>query len=336
MAHRVKLSFNSKQHAYWLTPDGDGAKARRAKGVTTIAKIPDDQYAITQWLKRGVAAGMGLNPALVERAAAHHDDRDELDGIAEEALTAARAHEAAGRGTAAHRIAERIDLEQMVVDTPLARQVAAAWAKALDGAGLEVVPEYVERVVVFPDMPLCGTFDRIFRRKFDGQLVIGDIKTGARALQYPHAIAIQLAAYANAPLLAGKLDNRGVTESFTPMPAVNKRRGYVIAMPDDANVQVKTVDIEAGWEAFQKIVSPTLEWRARRDLVHDIEQVTITPYTDNIKGRLGVLKLVDGGRDYVASHWPVDTPFKPPWDEVQGRAILDSIERAEQALGVPF
>lgn len=333
----MKLSFNSKQHAYWLTPDGDGAKARRTKGVTTLAKIPDDQYAITQWLKRSVAAGMGLNPALVERAAAHHDDRDELDGIAEEALTAARAHEAAGRGTAAHRIAERIDLEQMVVDTPLARQVAAAWAKALDNAGLEVVPEYVERAVVFPDVPLCGTFDRIFRRKFDGQLVIGDIKTGARALQYPHAIAVQLAFYANAPLLAGKLNDRGVTESFTAMPPINKRRGYVIAMPnDETTVEVKTVDIEAGWDAAQKIVFPTLEWRARRDLVHDIETVTITPYADNIRARLGVLKLVDGGREYVAGHWPAGVPFKPPWDEVQGKSILTTIERAERDLAVSF
>jgi len=332
----MKLSFNSKQHAYWLTPDGDGAKARRAKGVTTLAKIPDDQYAITQWLKRSVAAGMGLNPALVERAAAHHDDRDELDGIAEEALTAARAHEAAGRGTAAHRIAERIDLEQMVVDTPLSRQVAAAWAKALDDAGLEVIPEYVERVVVFPDVPLCGTFDRIFRRKFDGDLVLGDLKTGARAMQYPHSMCVQLACYANAPLLAGKLNDRGVTETFAPMPAVNKRVGYIIAMPDETTVQVKTVDIEAGWQAARELVFPILEWRARRDLVHDIETTTVTPYTDNIKARLGVLRAVDGARELMPRIWPADTPHKPPWTEAQGKAILAAVERAERELAVSF
>lgn len=332
----MRLSFSFKNHSYWLTPDGSGARARRTKGVTTLAKIPDDTYALTQWLKRGVAAGMGLNPALVERAAAHQGDRDELDGIAEEALIAAKAHDALGRGTAAHRIAERIDLEQMVVDTPLSRQVAAAWAKALADAGLEVVPEYVERTVVYPDVPLAGTFDRIFRRKFDGALVVGDLKTGARALQYPHAIAIQLALYANAPLLAGRLDERGVTESFTAMPPVNKRRGYIIAMPDDTTVEVKTVDIEAGWAAAQAIVFPTLDWRARRDLVHDIAESSVTPLEDSIRARLGILKMVDGAREAVAKSWPAGVPTKPPWDEDQGKAIVAALTRVEIACCAPF
>ena len=50
---------------------------------------------------------MAINPGLVERAAAHFDDRDPMDEIAEEALVAAKAHDAAGRGTAIHRVAER-------------------------------------------------------------------------------------------------------------------------------------------------------------------------------------------------------------------------------------
>lgn len=326
-----ELKYNDKWHSYYL----DG---KRAKGVTTLAKIPDDTFGLDMWRKRKVAEGMGLRPDLVERAAAHIGEKQMLDDIAEEAMGAARAHEAAARGTAAHRITERNDLGEMVVDTPYSRAVLAAWNKALDDAGLVMLDEYVERIVVYPEFPLCGTFDRIARRKFDGSHVIVDLKTGAKALDYPHAMAIQLAVYANAPLIAGPIPKGGgSTKTFAPMPQVNKRVGYIIAMPDDeTTVQVKTVDIVAGWDAFQKIVSPTLEWRARRDLVHDIETTTVTPYTDNIKARLGVLKAVDGGREFVAGHWPADTPFKPPWDETQGKAILATIERAEQALAVPF
>lgn len=333
----LTLSYSNKNHAYWVKRDGD-EKARRAKGVTTLAKTLEDDYRIVQWLKRNVAAGMAQRPDLVERAAAHHDDRDELDDIAEEALTAARANEAAARGTAAHRIAERIDLDQMVIDTPMSRQVAAAWAKALDDAGLEVIPEYVERIVVFPDLPLCGTFDRIFRRKFDGRLVIGDIKTGARALQYPHAIAIQLGLYANAPIIAGKVDERGKTNAFAAMPQVDKTVGYVVAMPDDeTTVEVRTIDIAAGWEAARNLVFPILEWRSRNDLVGSpMTSSSVTPLTDNIKGRLGILKMVDGARDRVARSWPANTPTKPPWTEAEGNAIVAAISRVEVELGAPF
>jgi hypothetical protein len=339
MSNPTRLSFSSKAHAYWLTTD-DSDKAKRTKGVTTLAKVLEDNYSITQWLKRNVAAGMGMRPDLVERAAAHYDDRDELDGIAEEALTAAKAHEAAARGTAVHRITERIDLEQMIVDSPIARQVQAAYANALADAGLEVIPDYVERAVVYPDVPLAGTFDRIFRRKLDGALVLGDIKTGARALQYPHAIAIQLALYANAPWLAGKLSDKGVTETFSAMPGVDKRNAYIVAMPGDdlENVQVRPVDIAAGWEAASKLVFPILEWRARTDLVRDqpIATASLTPHTDSIKGRLGILKMVDGARERVARAWPDGVPTKPPWTDDQGAAINRVLTDVELALGVPF
>lgn len=340
MSNPTRLSFSSKQHAYWLTTDEPDTKARRTKGITTLAKTLEDDYRLSKWQQRMVAAGMAQRADLVERAAAHYDDKSELDDVAEEALTAAKAHLAAARGSAVHKITERIDLEQMIVDSPIARQVQAAYSKALDAAGLEVIPDYVERIVVFPDLPLAGTFDRIFRRKFDGRLVIADIKTGARALEYPHAIAIQLALYANAPWLAGKLSEKGVTESFTAMPVVDKDRAYIIAMPGDdlEAVQVKPVDIAAGWKAASELVFPILEWRARTDLIRDepIASASLTPHLDNIKARLGILKMVDGARAYVARAWPTGVPTKPPWTEEQGLSILAAITSAERDLGVPF
>ena len=41
----MHLKYNDRQHAYWL----DGS---RCKGVTTVAKIPDDTYNLDQWRKR--------------------------------------------------------------------------------------------------------------------------------------------------------------------------------------------------------------------------------------------------------------------------------------------
>lgn len=329
------LKYNDKQHAYWL----DG---RRTKGVTTVAKIPDNTFAIAKWRDRMLVTGMAMSPPLIERAAAHYDERDVLEDIAEEALVAAKAHEAAGRGSAAHRITERHDLDEMVIDTPYARQVLEAWTKALDDAGLVMLPEYIERVVCYPDIPLAGTFDRIARRKFDGSLVIVDLKTGANAVKYPHSTAIQLALYANAPILAGVIPpGGGETREFESMPAVSKTVGYVIHMPNDATtVEVRPMNIAAGWEAAQKIVFPTLEWRDRSDLVGDaLSAASLSPLIDNIRARLGVLKMLedaDKARALVAARWPKDTPAKPPWTEAQGSAIVAVLTRVELELGVPF
>lgn len=329
----MQLKYNDRQHAYWL----DG---KRCKGVTTVASIPDSRFAIEQWRGRQVVRGMALTPSLVERAAvANWDDKDTLNTIAEEALVASKSHEARDRGTAAHRITERIDLDELVVDTPLARQVQAAWKKALDDAGLEIMPEYVERIVVYPDRLLAGRFDRIARRKFDGTLCILDLKTGAGAIKYPHSTAIQLALYANAPLIAGQIPgDGGSTDQFASMPSVSKTVGYVVHMPSDELVEVHPIDIGAGWEAAEQIVFPTLDWRARRDLVGDRPRAvaSTSPMTDNIKGRLGILKMVDGARERVVQAWPTDVPPKPPWSDDQAKAILDSLTRVELAVGASF
>jgi hypothetical protein len=52
--NRVKLRYDDKQHAYWL----DG---RRCKGVTTVAKIPEDTYRLSLWSQRQVAIGVATD-----------------------------------------------------------------------------------------------------------------------------------------------------------------------------------------------------------------------------------------------------------------------------------
>ena len=123
-----------------------------------------------------VALGMARDQSLLELALAHHDDKNELNDIAESALRAAKAGEAAARGTAIHRILERHDLGEEIIDSPENRAFRAAYEKALEAAGLIVVPEYVERIVVHPKLRVAGRLDRIFKRRRDGKFVIGDVK----------------------------------------------------------------------------------------------------------------------------------------------------------------
>jgi hypothetical protein len=260
----MRLKFDPKYHKYWK----DG---RQQKGASSVAKIPDDMYKINQWRLRMVTIGMALSPALVERAAAHYDDRDQLETIAEEAIKLAKGHEASARGIAAHRITERIDLGQDIIDSPLAQAIRGAWSRALDDAGLEVIPQFIERIVLYPDLNIAGMFDRICRRRSDGALVVVDAKTGENVLAYPHANTIQVAIYAYAPLLAGPIPKSGgSTEQFEPMPDVDKEIGYIVHMPSEAEAQVLEVDIAAGWQAFNDICLPALDWRNRKGMIRQM------------------------------------------------------------------
>src|SRR5690606_25575916 len=144
-----KLKYVDKTHAYYL----DG---KRAKSVTTVAKVPEDGYALELWGKRMVAIGMASAPHLVEAAAAHFDDRDKLNEIVEEAETLARTHHAATRGTAMHRVTERADRGEAMLLTDLLAATVDAWRAALDVAGYEVLPEFIERAVGYREQRKVG------------------------------------------------------------------------------------------------------------------------------------------------------------------------------------
>jgi hypothetical protein len=269
----MKIKYDDKWHTYHL--DGN-----RCTGVTSVASYPEDKHLINKWTVRMALTGGAQKPGLMERVAAHIDDRSKLNDLGEEAIEYAKANEARERGIAIHRLAERIDLGEQIVDTPLARAVQDTWKAALDDASLTVDTGYVERIVVYPDLYIAGTFDRIVACWEDGQLYIADIKTGPNAVNYPHPTAIQLAIYANAPLLAGPIPKGGgTTTQFEPMPAVNKDIGFIIHMPEERRAEVVPIDIAAGWQAFNEICIPIQKWRRRKDLIqHRISAATWNPH----------------------------------------------------------
>ncbi len=292
----MKLRYRDDIHAYWL----DG---RRCKGVSSVAKIPDDTYSLTQWVKRTVALGIASRPDLIEAIAAHHDDRDKLDEIVEVAIEAAKANDASRRGTAKHRITERHDAGESILMTDLAEQVIAAWSGLLEAHRLEVVPELIERITVDPDALISGRYDRILGDQ--SGLYVADLKTGANQMKYAHAIAVQLALYAHAPLLAGPLDGRGETETFEPMPQVDKTVGLVLHLPDEGEPSLVEVDIAAGWECWQEVIAPTLRWRKRDGLIRPRGASAPRPPLDRSELDDRFSRLADEQKGVLRDRWPL-------------------------------
>jgi hypothetical protein len=250
----VKIKYNDKIHGYWL----DGV---RCKGISTAAKVPDDTWGLDQWRKRMVLVGLANKPALLKLAQAHHDDKDKLNEIAEEALLIAGASDAAAAGTATHRIIERHILGEEVIQSAESDLVIANFKKVMTSVGLTPLPQYVERVVAYPDERLCGRFDHLALRESDQRLAVCDVKTGASAIRYPHATAVQLALYAHAPAHAVLPSGRdGVAQLIDPPADIDPDEGYVINITE-TGADVYVVNLKLGWACAEQIIFPTYRWR---------------------------------------------------------------------------
>ncbi len=260
----MKLTYHDDSHRYYL----DG---KRCKSASAIAKRLEDGYRLDLWKQRQVAIGIATHPALIDRIAAHFDDRDALNTIVEEAHTHAKTQQAAERGTAMHRFTERADNNEAILATELATATIHAWRTALDEAGLDVVDGWTETIVAYPDSLVCGRMDRIVRRRADGRMFILDLKTGAKALSYPHAIAVQLALYANAPVAYIIDGQSGSSDKMLTLPAeLDKDIALVFAMPTPEEWSIVPVRIDSAWRVAQDaILGPfgALAWEKADDLV---------------------------------------------------------------------
>lgn len=231
--------------------------------ATTYAKSISDTYALGQWMLRMAVKGVATRPDLYALAAATPiEDKDGLNRIAEDAKEAAAAKAGANLGTALHSFTEQVDRGEVPnVPEPWARDIAA-YKKMLADHRIAILPQYLERKVVVPDIGIAGTFDRIVDR---GGLKIGDLKTGKDLSFGWLEIAIQLAIYSRATHLWTPS-----TRTFEPMPAVDQDVALVFHLPvGQALAVLYEVDIAAGWRAAQ-LCGQVRDWRKRRDLAQSV------------------------------------------------------------------
>lgn len=231
--------------------------------ATTFAKSISDTFTLSMWQQRMVGKGVSMRPDLLAAfASTPLDQREKLNKLAENAKETAGAKAGANLGTAVHAFTEQVDRGELPVEripAPWDRDVRAYLA-LLEQEGLEVVPEWIERVVLCKSLDgkgIAGTFDRIVRatktvdlRMGDGgiitirpgELVIFDLKTG-RDLEYGWLeIAVQLAIYANAEHIFDK-----TSKTWSPMPDVRTDVAIVLHLPvGQGKATLHGVDVEQG------------------------------------------------------------------------------------------
>ena len=257
-------------HKFPLPPEGRGFRPTYVRGryslpspvpgkakdtftrVTTGAHALDETSGLDKWKMRNVVLGIHQQPELLDDIDLFAEPREvtrTLNDIAGKASDAAGASEAAERGTAIHAWTEAVERDGMdVSDVPTEfKPFVTSYLDALERAGVESVPELIERIVWHKGTGWAGTFDRVYRLA-DGTRVIGDIKT-SKDLRYGYlGFAMQLAVYADADAML-KVDGSG----WEPMPAVGNVYGVIAHLPSNrpGQCELVTVDLEAGRYAIE-------------------------------------------------------------------------------------
>jgi hypothetical protein len=301
----VKLVYNDTGHTYHL----DG---KRAKAITSVAKIPVDTFAIEQWDRRQVAIGFATDRNLIENVAVDIDNRDALNNICEQAKQAASAHRAADRGTQMHRVLQLVLLDQEhKLLTEQQRADAELLKRTLDRYRLTPYDYLTEQFVVWPDYTVAGRFDAVLETP-DGSLVLTDLKSGPNAVLYPHATAVQLALYARAPHVSDSIHtvgDRATVTDWREMPErLDRQRAYVLLAEPDSNVGIlHEIDIQHGWAAASMALE-IVNWRKQLDYGKSIaREVTVTPALIGLASTAGSIEEL---RDlwWTAKHGDALTP----------------------------
>lgn len=261
-----KTTVKRDNYGRYLLPECVIGPARKKElpftRATTFAKSISDTFTLSQWSQRMVAKGIATRQDL-RMAAATLDvtaDRDQFNGICEDAKEAAAGKVAARLGSAIHAFTEQADRGE-VVDAQEFTGHVDAYTATLSSFSIKVIPTMIERIVVCKQYSIAGKFDRIVM--WGGRPVVLDLKTG-KDLQYGwNEIAIQLWIYANAD---GVWDP--VRWQWEAMPdGLRTDTALVLHLPAgrDADANVYEVDLEPAGKAVA-LCAAVREWRKYRHL----------------------------------------------------------------------
>lgn len=253
----------------YVLPDPETGEERSWTRATTVSGLLDDRYNIEQWGKRMVAVGLSRRTDLAALAKAYAKDPDGnkrgLNGVVKDAVEAGGGSARSNIGTAIHAATEALDRGEVVDMPPPYDRDVEVYGATLDKLGINVVPGWIERIVVVPQLGegIAGTLDRLVTVDAVGYSlpVVADVKTG-KSVHFSHlSHAIQQGIYANATHYWNEDE-----EQLVPMPEVDRRRALIIHLPaGEARCEVHVLDIEQGWEAAQT-AADVRKWRNAKHL----------------------------------------------------------------------
>ena len=238
--------------------------------ISTVAKCLDDTGGLVDWKLRRAVYGMAIRPDLIAKASAmdpaNPDDDKKLREVFKDADAAAASSTAANYGTAVHAWTEHADNGRDLSKMPAElRPDVEAYLRATRGLGMRKV--LAEKFVVIDELQCAGSFDGMWMLPdWTGQHLptifpISDTKTGLKAVDHPHNIAIQIAMYSRGQLYDIETGER------TPLGA-DQHSGILLHTPlGTGKAAVYRLDLDEGWAAAQVARWVHSTWRKNKNLV---------------------------------------------------------------------
>lgn len=242
---------------------GDPWVSRGLQSMTNLAASISDTKALGDWDRRQTLIGFGLHPDLVpelrrlvwaakeegvdfQNLRAHKDFSAALDDLAERAKDISGANAARDAGITLHETWETGDGAEEH------QRWIARLAELLDDAGLEVIPELVERTVRNVAVRAMGRFDNILLERKTGRLLIADLKTKRNPFWSMLEIDAQLAGYAYAEWMLNPASAESYYDLGPMQMGVDLTVGVVLHMPSDGGrPYLRKADLVEGWETLQ-------------------------------------------------------------------------------------
>ena len=307
--------------------------------ATTVAKVLDDTHNLDKWNLRTLAQGLAHRGDLIAMVATHNDDKKKLDELCVEALAAGLATTGSNIGTALHAATDTYDRTGKKPKLPAPYDADLdAYIAACEASKIEMIPHYIERIVVNDKLQIAGTFDRIVRLP-TGEMIIADLKTGQDLSWSWGAIAIQLAIYANADNIYDPH-----THFRTELPAdLARTQGLIIHLPSgQARCDLYLVDLIEGHIALS-LATEARAYRKKKGLSRPYIPSTIVAPDET---RNGIIKRIEALRAHDAEALPQLAALWPPniktfkqstghtYDDLAAIAAVVSLIEAN--FGIPF
>jgi len=326
----------------------DGGKPLPYGRPSSFGKKLEDTYGLEQWQRRMVTVGLARTPSLVARAATIPGDpkawtkahKADLNAIADEALIAAKANQAADIGTSLHRMTELADLGEDIthLPEPFAADVAA-YRAGMVAHGFTINAAHVECRMVCDELRLAGTTDRIPYVPTIGKHRILDLKTGESIELAALGYAVQLAVYAHSVLYDVATGER------TPID-LDLSTALIVHLPaGKASFTLYEVDVAAGWEAAL-VCAEIDRWRKRKNLlvaVPEVKPATVETVNaaddtrDNLLRRCRkVAELSPQGAEWLKAELVKRGLNVRQATVAEFPLVLEVLEQAETYVSAPF
>jgi len=263
--------FNKHNGRYDDLPPVPGyEKVKSWTRVTTLKSTLEDQALLDAWKRRQVLLGIKKDTRLLGEIGPQLDPstrfgRNKLNSLCERAMEAAGSHDGREKGTDLHTLIEgdhqtSLDLDSLDDEY---RAWFTEYRRVINDGDVKILPEFVERTVVIPEIGCAGTLDMIVSHR--GKLRIGDLKSQKTLIFGQMALCIQLACYSRASYM---LDEKSWT--WKTMPQVEQDLGVIIWVPaiEPEQAGLKKVDLEFGWHMALKSREVRKD-RTRKGIVTD-------------------------------------------------------------------